>query len=201
MSNNPLEPLVNTLSKLPGIGPKSAQRLAFFLLSLPIENVAMMADTMVSTCRAIKYCHTCFNISLSSVCHICADPKRDTRRLCIVAEPKDIFAIERTHEFKGIYHVLGGLISPLDDIHPDSLRISELISRVKQNPYDELILAINPTIEGESTILYLQSLFKSLQHKISTLAYGLPAGADMDYADELTLQKALMGRRAMEPLS
>lgn len=198
MSNNPLDPLIETLSKLPSIGPKSAQRLAFFMVSLPTEEVVNMAKTMTLVRQSIKYCHTCFNIAVSDKCHICNNPKRDSTQLCIVAEPKDIFAIERTHEFKGVYHVLGGLVSPLDGSYPDALRIPELIDRIKKDHYSEIILAINPTIEGESTILYLQTILKPYQVKISTLAYGLPAGADMDYADELTLQKSFTGRHLME---
>jgi recombination protein RecR len=194
MSKNPLEPLIETLSKLPSIGPKSAQRLAFFLLSLPEEEVCTMATTMITTRQSIKYCTTCFNISVSEICYICLDLKRVMTQLCVVAEPKDVFAIERTHEFKGVYHVLGGLISPLDGTYPESLRIQELIERLKKDTYSEIILAINPTIEGESTILYLQSILQPYHVKISTLAYGLPVGSDMDYADELTLQKALVGR-------
>ena len=200
MASNPLDPLILELSKLPGIGPKSAQRLAFFLLSLPEEDVVHMATTMKSVRQSIKYCYTCFNISLSEQCHVCSDSTRHHGQLCIVAEPKDIFAIERTHEFRGVYHVLGGLISPLDGTYPDSLRIAELIDRLKKSEYSEVILAINPTIEGESTILYLQSLLKSYDVNVSTLAYGLPVGSDMDYADELTLQKAFLGRRLVERL-
>ncbi len=153
---------------------------------------------MTSVRQSIKYCHTCFNIAVSDKCHICNNPKRDLTQLCIVAEPKDIFAIERTHEFKGVYHVLGGLVSPLDGSYPDALRIPELTDRIKKDQYSEIILAINPTIEGESTILYLQTILKPYQLKVSTLAYGLPAGADMDYADELTLQKSFTGRHLVE---
>ena len=198
MANNPLDPLILELAKLPGIGPKSAQRLAFHLLSLPETDVVNMANIMMTVRQSIQYCDTCFNISLSTKCHICSDYSRQHAQLCIVAEPKDIFAIERTQEFKGVYHVLGGVISPLDGAYPDTLRIAELIERLKKSEYSEIILAINPTIEGESTILYLQSLLKSYTVKVSTLAYGLPVGSDMDYADELTLQKAFLGRRWVE---
>ncbi|MGE4169575.1 MAG: recombination mediator RecR [Candidatus Margulisiibacteriota bacterium] len=194
MLENPLAGLTEQLAKLPGIGPKSAQRLAFFLISLPKETVSTMARTMVDTRQAIRYCQTCFNISLNPVCHVCSDPKRDEQSLCIVADPKDIFALERTGTHKGLYHVLGGLISPIDGIHPETLRIEELLLRLREAPPKEIILAINSTIEGEATVLYLSALLKPYNLPISQLAYGLPVGGDLDYADEMTLQKAFMGR-------
>lgn len=197
-NRNPLDPLITLLSKWPGIGPKSAQRLAFYLLSLPTNQVAHISDVMVSLREKIQNCETCFNISTSPHCYVCADKQRDPSRLCIVAHPRDIFAIERTNEYRGVYHVLGGLLSPLDGSYPDALRIKELVDRLNKFAYSEIILAINPTVEGESTILYLQSLLKSYSVSVSALAYGLPVGADMDYADELTLQKALLGRRLLE---
>lgn len=153
-----------------------------------------MARTMVDTRQAIRYCQTCFNISLNPVCHVCSDPKRDEQSLCIVADPKDIFALERTGTHKGLYHVLGGLISPIDGIHPETLRIEELLLRLREAPPKEIILAINSTIEGEATVLYLSALLKPYNLPISQLAYGLPVGGDLDYADEMTLQKAFMGR-------
>jgi len=194
---NPLSALIDQLSKLPGIGQKSAQRLAFFLLSLPTSDVKKMASVMVDTKEAIRYCDTCFNISTQQTCYICQDVGRDTKKLCVVAEPRDIFALERTHEYRGLYHVLGGLVSPLDGVHPDSLRVPELVNRIKYQQFDEIILAINPTIEGDATLLYLQEVFKPYTLTLSKLAYGLPAGSDIDYADELTLQRALLGRNKM----
>ncbi len=191
---NPLTHLINQLSKFPGIGEKSAQRLAFFLLSQSEGDVRRMADAMVNTREKIKYCNTCFNISFQDTCHVCADPKREGSQLCIVASPKDIFAFERSGEFKGVYHVLGGVISPIDGVHPDMLRIQELIMRCRQGDFKEVIMAINATIEGDATMLYLTELLSSFDIKVSKLAYGLPVGADIDYADELTLQKAMMGR-------
>lgn len=195
---SPLRPLIAELRQLPGIGEKSAQRLAFFLLSLPSASVEKMAKQMIKTRTEIRYCATCFNISLSEVCHICENPERDKELLCIVAEPRDIFALERTHEFKGLYHVLGGLISPIDGIHPDALRIPELLARLDEQPYKEIVLAINPTIEGDTTVLYLHSLLKKYTIPVTKLAYGLPVGADIDYADEMTLQKAFSGRRQVD---
>ena len=195
---SPLRPLIMELKQLPGIGEKSAQRLAFFLLSLPGASVEKMAKQMIKTKTEIRYCSTCFNISLSSLCHICDNPKRDRGLLCIVAEPRDIFALERTQEFKGVYHVLGGLISPIDGIHPESLRIPELLARLEEQEYKEIVLAITPTIEGDTTVLYLHSLLKKKAIPITKLAYGLPVGSDIDYADEMTLQKAFSGRRQVD---
>ena len=193
---SPLQPLVEQLSKLPGIGAKSAQRLAFFILSLPKKEVDVFADVMVHTRLNIKYCSECFNISLDSVCHICKDDQRDPSLLCIVSEPKDIIALERTSSYKGRYHVLGGLLSPIDGIHPETLRIPELVKRIRENSVKEVILAINPTIEGDATILYLAKILGD-QVEVSKLASGLPMGADLDYADELTLLHALNGRTAV----
>ena len=192
---NPLQPLIEQLKKFPGIGEKSAQRLAFFVLSLSQHEANTMADTISKTKQSIRFCDDCHNISTQPKCHICIDPKRDTTTLCIVAEPKDIFAIERTLAFKGHYHVLGGLISPLDGIQPESLRIKELQHRIKNQHYSEIIFGINATVEGDTTIMYLQSLLDTYNVKTSTLAYGLPIGSDLDYADEMTLTKAISARR------
>jgi len=191
---SPLTPLTTQLKKLPGIGPKSAQRLAFFLLSLPKQEVQQMAQEMVQTREKIRFCDQCFNISLTQKCYICTDHRRDPTQICVVAEPRDIFAMEKTHEFKGLYHVLGGLISPIDGMHPETLRIKELTERLQQNVIEELIFAINPSIEGDATVLYLSKLLSNHAQTITKLAHGLPMGADIDYTDELTLQKALQGR-------
>ena len=195
---NPLTGLIQQLSKLPGVGPRSAQRLAFFFLSLPKPDVARFSDVLLHTRNAIQYCKHCFNLSFSDVCFVCSNPQRNQTQLCIVAEPRDLMALERTGEFKGRYHVLGGLISPIDGIHPDVLRIPELIRRLKDTPVQELIVALNPTIEGDTTALYLGSVLKDLNIPITKLAYGLPVGADIDYADEMTLQKAYMGRTKID---
>ena len=197
MTQNPLSPLIAELEKLPGVGPKSAQRLAFFLLGQPSLEVKRLAETMVVTREKIRYCQQCYNISLESVCHICSNHSRNPKQLCIVAEPKDIFAIERSREFKGFYHVLGGLISPLDGIHPEALRIKELGSRLSTHAFDEVIFAIHPTVEGEATSLFLMQVLKPYQLKITRLSYGLPIGGDIDYADQLTLQSAFQGRASV----
>jgi recombination protein RecR len=195
---NPLTGVIEQLTKLPSIGQKSAQRLAFFFLSLSKAEVNQFAKTLVETRENIKYCTTCFNISFTPKCMVCCDFERNQSILCVVAQPKEIFAIERTHEFKGLYHVLGGLISPIDGMQPDMLRISELILRIKSGQFKEVILALNPTVEGETTALYLASCLKGYPISITKLAYGLPVGADIDYADDMTLQKALSGRRTFE---
>jgi recombination protein RecR len=197
MMNNPLELLTEQLSKLPGVGAKSAQRLAFFLISLPTSQVNTFASVIKETRDRIKYCKICFNISFEEKCFICANPKRVTNQICVVSEPSDIYAIEKTNDFKGLYHVLGGLISPIDGVHPESLRLHELMVRVKTQQVEELILAINPSIEGDATALYLSKIFESQPVQLSKLAHGLPMGADIDYADELTLQKAFRGRTAI----
>ena len=191
---NPLEPLISQLKRLPGIGDKSAQRLAFFLLSISEKEVEKMATTMLSTRKKIVYCQSCYNISLESTCYICLDDNRIQDKICIVSEPKDIFALERTGAYKGVYHVLGGLISPLDGVHPESLRIKELVQRLQEKSYNEVIFAINPTVEGDATILYLSAILESLKLTITKLAYGLPMGSDIDYADEMTLAKAISSR-------
>ena len=191
---NPLEPLISELKRLPGVGDKSAQRLAFFLLSISEKDVQQIATTMVETRKKIIYCQSCFNISLDETCYICADERRLQHTLCIVSEPKDIFAMERTGVYKGLYHVLGGLISPLDGVHPESLRIKELVERLQNQSFEEVVFAINPTVEGDSTIMYLSAILESLNLTITKLAYGLPMGSDIDYADEMTLAKAISSR-------
>jgi len=195
---NPLANIINQLTKLPSVGPKSAQRLAFFFMSLSKGEVDQFASVLTHTRHAIKYCTTCFNISFKDQCHICLNPNRSASTLCVVASPKDILAIERTAEFKGLYHVLGGLISPIDGLQPDMLRIAELINRIKVGAFTEVILALNPTVEGDTTALYLASCLAQFSISITKLAYGLPVGSDMDYADDITLQKALSGRRTFE---
>lgn len=194
---NPLEPLIAALKQCPGIGEKSAQRIAFFLLGAPTKDVDKLANTLVESRRTIRHCSTCFNISLQDQCHICSNPKRDRNNLCIVAEPKDVFAIEKTHAYSGVYHVLGGLISPLDGIQPESLRIQELLKRVQTHSFKEILFAINPTIEGDTTTMYLSSLLEPYNLNLTRLSYGLPMGANIDYADEITLTKAISSRRTM----
>jgi recombination protein RecR len=194
---NPLEGIIKQLRKLPGVGEKSAQRLALFLLSLPQKEVHEFVNEIGYVRDNIKHCDKCYNFTFTNQCYICEDDRRSQASLCIVAEPKDILALERTSEYKGLYHILGGLVSPIDGVYIETLRINELVARVKELPLKEIILAINPTIEGEATILYLMSLLKSYNIPVSKLAYGLPVGSDIDYADDLTLQKALSGRQAI----
>lgn len=196
--NNPLFHAVTQLSRMPGVGPKSAQRLAFFFLSLPKKEVHAFAQTLVETRNNIRYCITCYNISFSEQCYVCINPNRQSDALCVVAEPKDLMAIEKTGEFKGYYHILGGLISPIDGIQPDALRIKELLIRLEDKQFSEIIIALNPSIEGETTAMYLMNMLKKYELSVTSLAYGLPMGGDIDYADEITLQKAIRGRRNVE---
>ena len=190
-----LTKLIRELQKLPGIGPKSAQRIAFHLLGSSRQSIEELARAMVAAKERLKYCTECFNITDIDPCKICADRSRSTNQLCVVAEPKDLVAIERSGMYNGKYHVLGGVISPLDGIDPDSLRVKELLVRLGKNQTNEVILAINPTTEGEATSIYLARLIHPLGIKLTRIAYGLPVGADMDYADPATLSKALEGRR------
>ena len=190
----PLATLIEYFQKLPSIGPKSAQRMALYLLKLPIYEVENFAAAMVEAKTTIKYCEICFNMSSSNPCEICQNSNRSQEVVCVVAETKDLIAIERTNEYKGIYHVLGGLISPMDGIGPEEIRIKELLNRVHQNNIKEVILAINPTVEGEATSLYLGKLLKPFGVKVSRIAFGLPLGSELEYADELTLARAIEGR-------
>ena len=187
--------LIEELKKLPGIGPKSAQRLAFHVLETTPSEINKLTSALQSAKDKLKHCSNCFNITDQDPCIICSDLSRDNSLLTVVAEPKDLMAIERSGCYRGKYHVLGGLISPLDGVDPESLRIKELLHRLKQNHLAELILATSPTTEGEATNIYLSRLIKPLGVKMTRVAYGLPIGADMDYADEATLFKALEGRR------
>ena len=186
--------LIDELKKLPGIGPKSAQRLAFHILETSTGDVKQLADIMIEAKATLKHCSTCFNLTDRDPCEICTDRQRDHSLLCIVEEPKDLMAIERTHEFRGIYHVLGGVLSPLNGMGPESLRIKELLLRAKKG-IKEMVLAMNPTTEGEATALYLTKLLSPMGVKITRIAYGLPIGSDLDYADEATLTKSFEGRR------
>lgn len=190
----PLAKLIDQFQKLPGIGPKSAQRMAFHLLKMPLCEVEKFADIMVDSKKTIKYCDVCFNMSSENPCEICASGKRDRSIICVVSETKDLIAIEKTAEFKGLYHVLQGLISPLDGIGPDDLRVKELLGRAINETVQEIILAINPSVEGEATSLYLNKILKPFGIKVTRIAFGLPMGGDLEYVDELTIMKALEGR-------
>ncbi|MFH1760986.1 MAG: recombination mediator RecR [bacterium] len=192
-----LDSLIAEFQKMPGIGPKSAQRLAFYILSITPKEVEALAGALKEAKEKLKPCSKCFNITDVNPCVICADSYRDQNIVCVVSEPKDLIAIEKTREYKGVYHVLGGVISPLSGIGPDSLRIKELLERLKNEQVNEIIIATNPTTEGEATALYLNKLIKPLGVRITRIAYGLPIGSDMDYADEVTLAKSFEGRREL----
>jgi len=191
----PVQDLIDALRRLPGIGYKSAQRLAFHLLKAPAEEAHGLADAIIAAKQKVAICKTCFNVAEGDQCNFCRDPKRDATLICVVEEPGDIIAVERTQEFRGLYHVLGGHISPMDGIGPDDLRIRELLQRVGTGEVKEVILCTNPTVEGEATAIYLAGLIRPLDVRVTRIASGLPVGGDLEYADEVTLGRALEGRR------
>ena len=191
----PVQELIDELGRLPGVGPKSAQRIAFYLLKLPRDDALRLARSITEVKDRVSFCTRCFNISEGDECMICADTKRDTTLLCIVEEPRDIVAVEKTGEFRGRYHVLQGAISPIEGIGPDQLKVKELLVRLDAESIEEIILCTNPNIEGEATAMYLSRLLQPLGVKITRIASGLPVGGDLEYADELTLGRALEGRR------
>jgi recombination protein RecR len=192
-SSEAVERAVHELSKLPGIGRKSAQRLVFFMLKVPEEEVRALAQALSELHEKVRYCSRCFNITEQDPCPICRDEMRDRRMICVVEEANDVVALEKTGEFKGLYHVLGGALSPLDGIGPDDLKIKELLVRLPAG-VEEIILATNPNTEGEATALYLTRLLKPMEIKLSRIARGIPVGADIEYADEMTLSRAMEGR-------
>lgn len=196
MANNivPLTELIAQFERLPGIGRKTAQRLAFSILEQPPERAEKFAEALVNARRKIHFCKVCQGLTDKEVCDICDDSRRDRSVICVVAEPKDIMAFERTREFGGVYHVLHGIISPLDGIGPDQLRIKELMARLGSGEVNEIIMATNPTVEGEATASYISRLVKPMGIKVTRLAYGIPVGGDLEYADEFTLARALEGR-------
>lgn len=203
MFTGPLQDLVDELSKLPGIGRKSAQRVAFHLLKLSDADARRLADAVVVVKEKVRLCERCFNVADQPLCEFCRDPRRDRTTICVVQEPPDIVAIERTREYKGLYHVLQGAISPIEGIGPDELRVKELLMRLEPGPDDaervaEVIVATNPNTEGEATAMYLARLMTPLGVTVSRLASGLPVGGDLEYADEVTLGLALTGRRRLE---
>lgn len=193
-----VQDLIDELGRLPGVGPKSAQRIAFHLLQADPADVERLAAVLVEVKRRVKFCSICFNVSEEETCRICQDPRRDPSVLCVVEEYKDVVAIERTREFKGRYHVLGGAISPIDGIGPDQLRIRELLQRLNDATITEVILATDPNLEGEATATYLTRQLSPLGLRVTRLASGLPVGGDLEYADEVTLGRAFVGRRAAE---
>ena len=191
-----VQDLIDELGRLPGVGPKGAQRIAFHLLQADEADVRRLAEVLIEVKARVKFCAICFNVSEADLCRICSDPRRDQTVLCVVEEYKDVVAIERTREFKGRYHVLGGAISPIDGIGPEQLRVRELMMRLSDGTVTELILATDPNLEGEATATYLTRMLKDLDLTVTRLASGLPVGGDLEYADEVTLGRALAGRRS-----
>lgn len=190
----PITRVVDELSRLPGIGPKTAQRLTYFLLRAPAEQAESLAEAVLELKRNVVLCAQCFNISDRSPCEICSNPDRDTSRICVVEEPLDVVALERTGQYKGSYHVLHGAISPIEGIGPDELKIRELLHRIGSTEVEEVILATNPNLEGDATAMYLTRLLQPFGITVTRLARGLPVGGDLEYADEITLSNALAGR-------
>jgi recombination protein RecR len=190
---NSIDKLIEEFSKLPGIGQKSAQRLAFYVLKIKKEEAKKLAQAILGVKEKVAYCSVCFNLTEDDPCRICKDKKRDSSAICVVEEANDVVAVEKTNQYKGLYHVLGGVLSPLDGIGPDELRIKELMSRLKKG-VKEVILATNPSAEGEATAVYLSKLIKPMGIKVTRIARGLPAGGDLEYADMATLSRALEGR-------
>ena len=190
-----VEKLINEFRKLPGIGPKSAKRIVFFLLKFGDKDIVNFSKLLVEMKSKVKFCKYCFNISENEICHICNDENRDKKMICLVEEVSDVVVIEDTGEYKGLYHVLGGLLSPIENIGPDEIKINELKKRVKNNNIEEIIIALSPTVEGESTATYIKKVLKPFGVKVSRLASGLPVGGDLEYADEITLGRAITDRR------
>jgi len=195
--SEPLANLIKELQRLPGIGPKTAQRLAFFIIEGLDTNAEKLARAITLAKTEIRFCKRCFNFTSQDFCPICLNTKRDSSLICVVEEAKDIIAIEKTHQFKGLYHVLHGTVSPIDGIGPEHLKIAELIERVKDSPVKEVVIATNPNVEGEQTAMYIAKLLKEQNVKVSRIASGLPVGGDIEYADEVTLGRALDGRREL----
>ncbi|MEI6216428.1 MAG: recombination mediator RecR [Actinomycetes bacterium] len=198
MYEGAIQDLIDELGRLPGIGPKSAQRIAFHIIQSERVDVARLVDVLRTVKERVKFCTVCGNITEEELCKICRDPRRDNTMICVVEESKDVLAIEKTREFRGKYHVLGGAISPIDGIGPENLRIRELMVRLAATEIQEIIIATDPNLEGEATATYLARLIKPLEIKISRLASGLPVGGDLEYADEVTLGRAFEGRRTLE---
>jgi len=193
-----VQDLIDELGRLPGVGPKSAQRIAFHLLAADSDDVRRLVAALTEVKDKVRFCRLCGNVSEQELCRICADPRRDETAICVVEEPKDVVAVERTREFRGRYHVLGGAISPIDGIGPDDLRIKELLTRLADGKVTEVILATDPNLEGEATATYLARTLSPLGLRVSRLASGLPVGGDLEYADEVTLGRAFEGRRLLD---
>ncbi len=193
-----VQDLIDELGRLPGVGPKSAQRIAFYLLAADAADVRRLAETLLEVKDRVKFCSVCGNVAEADECRICRDPRRDLTVICVVEESKDVVAVERSREFRGRYHVLGGAISPIDGVGPDDLRVRELMARLADGAVTELILATNPNLEGEATATYLARLVKPLGLRVTRPASGLPVGGDLEYADEVTLGRAFEGRRLLD---
>jgi recombination protein RecR len=198
MYEGPVQDLIDELGRLPGIGPKSAQRLAFHILKIEPADAERLARAITEVKARVHFCRVCWNVAEGDLCRICKDPRRDPGLVCVVEEPRDLVAVERTQEFRGRYHVLGGAISPIEGIGPDDLRIRELLARLRDGVVTELILATDPNLEGEATATYLARLLKPMGLRVTRLASGLPVGGDLEYADELTLGRAFEGRRLLD---
>ncbi|NKX92495.1 recombination protein RecR [Sanguibacter hominis ATCC BAA-789] len=197
MYEGAVQDLIDELGRLPGVGPKSAQRIAFHLLAADTEDVRRLADALIEVKNKVRFCEVCGNVAEEERCQVCRDPRRSTTVICVVEEPKDVVAIERTREFRGTYHVLGGAINPIDNVGPDNLRIKELMTRLADGTVAEVILAMDPNVEGEATATYLSRLLVPMGLRVTRLASGLPVGGDLEYADEVTLGRAFEGRRVV----
>ncbi len=197
MYEGPIQTLIDELGRLPGVGPKSAQRIAFHILTTDREDVDRLAAALREVAEKVRFCDICFNVSEETTCRVCRDPRRDQTVICVVEESKDVQAVERTREFRGLYHVLGGAISPIDHVGPEDLHIAELLRRLQGPQVSEVIIATDPNLEGEATATYLARLLASTGITVSRLASGLPVGGDLEYADEVTLGRAFSGRRRL----
>ncbi len=193
----PIARLLEELERLPGVGPKSAQRIAYFILRSDEQVAGRLAEALLEVKRAIHFCPRCHDFAEAELCEVCADPERDVTIICVVEEPRDVVAIERTGEYRGLYHVLGGVISPVDGIGPEQLRVRELLDRIADGTVKEVVVATNTTVEGETTALYLARMLKPLGVRVTRIASGLPVGGDLEYADEVTLGRALEARREL----
>lgn len=192
-----IEKLIESFERLPSIGHKTAVRLAFHMLDLSKEETDEFINSIINAKEKLKYCSNCYNISDTDPCPICSSPKRDNSVICVVEDVRDVMAMERTHEFKGVYHVLHGTISPMNEIGPEDIKIKELLNRIANNDIKEIIIATNPRVEGEATAIYLSKIIKPLGIKVTRIAHGIPVGGDLEYTDEVTLSKALEGRREL----
>lgn len=197
MSLDPIDHISSELAKLPSIGRKSAQRLAYHIISMPVESVQALSNALITGRKAIRFCDICGNYTVSELCKVCADDKRDRSMICVVRDPRDVAAMERMHDYHGLYHVLHGVLSPMDGIGPTDIRIRELLQRLQDDTVQEIIIATNPDIEGEATAAYMARLIKPLDVRVTRIAHGVPVGSDLEYADEVTLSKAMEGRREL----